>query len=158
MEQPYADLHLALSPDRAYSSFPAVLTTAAEYGRFLGAVLSSELLPARLRDRMLEPQLALESPRLFGPPAPFAVAAGSSQGVVWCLGWGGFASPVGPARFHVGWDSPEYDDFAVIYPERGFGLVVLTHGGSGPTSATPQIVSAIVGRSSIPFAWIGYGE
>jgi CubicO group peptidase (beta-lactamase class C family) len=136
----------------------SLLTTAAEYGRFLGAVLSSELLPARLRDQMLEPQLALESPRLFGRPAPFAAATGSSQGVVWCLGWGGFASPAGPVRFHVGYDSPEYDDFAVIYPERGFGLVVLTHGGSGPSSATPQIVSAIVGQSSIPFAWMGYGE
>jgi D-alanyl-D-alanine-carboxypeptidase/D-alanyl-D-alanine-endopeptidase len=136
----------------------SLLTTAAEYGRFLGAVLSSELLPARVRDQMLEPQLALESLRMFGPPAPFAAASGSSQGIVWCLGWGGFASPAGPARFHVGYDSPEYDDFAVIYPEREFGLVVLTHGGSGPVSATPQIVSAIVGQSSTPFAWMGYGE
>jgi CubicO group peptidase (beta-lactamase class C family) len=136
----------------------SLLTTAAEYARFLVAVLSSELLPRPLRDQMLEPQLALGSRRLFGPPAPFASATAGWPGVVWCLGWGGVAGPAGPARFHVGYDSPEYDNFAVIYPERRLGLVVLTHGGRGPSSATPQIVSAILGAGTTPFAWLGYAE
>ena len=134
----------------------SLLTTASDYGRFLSAVLAGRGLPARLRDEMLRPQAAITSPRLFGPAVPSRLATGSESGPFWCLGWGGFRGTAGAARFHVGYDSPEYENYAVVYLERDLGLVVLTGGGRGPKSAVPVFVEAILGPNDTPFGWAGY--
>jgi CubicO group peptidase (beta-lactamase class C family) len=134
----------------------SLLTTAADYGRFLGAVLAGKGLPGRWRDEMLRPQTVIMSKGLFGPPAAAAVATGSDASPFWCLGWGGFTSSAGSVRFHVGYDSPEYENYAVLYLERALGLVVMTGGGRGPKSAVPVFVEAVLGPNDTPFAWAGY--
>jgi CubicO group peptidase (beta-lactamase class C family) len=134
----------------------SLLTTAVEYGRFLGAVLAGTGLPGRLRDEMLQPQASVASERLFGPAVPAGPVAGSGSSPFWCLGWGGFPSQAGAARFHVGYDSPEYENYAALYLDKGLGLVVLTAGGRGPKSTVPAFVEAILGPNDTPFAWAGY--
>jgi len=134
----------------------SLLTTAADYGRFLGAVLAGTGLPGRWRDEMLRPQAVLTGERLFGPAVRAGAATGTRPSPFWCLGWGGFRSDAGAARFHVGYDSPEYENYAVIYLEKDLSLVVLTGGGSGPKSAVPVFVEAILGPNDTPFGWMGY--
>ncbi len=135
----------------------SLLTTATDYARFLSAVLNGKWLPGRLRDEMLRPQASIAGPALFGPPAATGPAAATGADPSWCLGWGAFASRAGAARFHVGYDSPEYENYAVLYLDRKIGLVVLTSGGRGPNSAVPHFVEAAIGNNDTPFAWAGYG-
>ena len=134
----------------------SLLTTAADYGRFLGAVLADTGLPGRWRDQMLRPQTVITGERLFGPAVAAGAATGSESSPFWCLGWGGFRSDAGAVRFHVGYDSPEYENYAVIYLEKGLRLVVLTGGGQGPKSAVPVFVEATLGPNDTPFRWMGY--
>jgi CubicO group peptidase (beta-lactamase class C family) len=134
----------------------SLLTTATDYGRFLAAVLDARELSGRWRDEMLRPQTSVAGDRLFGPPVPADAATGAGSGPVWCLGWGGFRGDAGVARFHVGYDSPQYENYAVIYLDKGVGLVVLTGGGQGPQSAAPVFVEAILGTTDTPFRWMGY--
>jgi CubicO group peptidase (beta-lactamase class C family) len=134
----------------------SLLTTAADYGRFLGAVLAGRGLPGRWRDEMLRPQTVVAGKQLFGPAVPAGGVTGSESSPFWCLGWGGFRSDAGAARFHVGYDSPEYENYAVIYLEKDLGLVVLTSGGRGPDSASPAFVKAVMGDTDTPFRWMGY--
>jgi CubicO group peptidase (beta-lactamase class C family) len=136
----------------------SLLTTATDYARFLGAILDGKGLPGRLRDEMLRPQASIAGPALFGPPADTGPAAAAGAAPSWCLGWGAFASRAGAARFHVGYDSPEYDNYAALYLDRKIGLVVLTSGGRGPNSAVPHLVEAAIGNNDTPFVWAGYGE
>jgi CubicO group peptidase (beta-lactamase class C family) len=138
------------------NSAGSLLTTAADYGRFLGAVLTGQGLPARWRDDMLRPQTALASERLFGPAVKAGPVTGREQGPFWCLGWGGFPSAAGAVRFHVGYDSPDYENYAAIYLDGNLGLVVLTSGGRGPDAASPVFVKALVGDTDTPFRWMGY--
>ena len=105
---------------------------------------------------MLRAQTSIAGERLFGPPAAVGPATGQESSPFWCLGWGGFRSASGAARFHVGYDSPEYENFAMIYPDRQIGLVVLTSGGRGPDSSTPALVRALIGDTDTPFRWMGY--
>ncbi len=134
----------------------SLLTTAADYGRFLGAILAGKGLPGRWREEMLRPQTVVAGQRLFGPAVAAAAATESGASPFWCLGWGGFRSDAGGVRFHVGYDSPEYENYAVVYLEKGLGLVVLTGGGRGPKSAVPVFVEAVLGPSETPFGWMGY--
>lgn len=134
----------------------SLLTTARDYGRFLSAVLSGSGLTTALRAEMLRPQASIASDRLFGPPAATGAATGREPTPFWALGWGGFEDSGGPARFHVGYDSPEYESYAVLYPSRNLGLVVLTAGGSGPGSSSSAFVRAVLGPNRTPFAWMGY--
>jgi len=134
----------------------SLLTTARDYGRFLTAVLSGSGLTPALRAEMLRPQASISAGRLFGPPAATGPATGREPTPCWALGWGGFEDSGGTARFHVGYDSPEYESYAVLYPWRNLGLVVLTAGGSGPGSSSPAFVRAVLGRTRTPFAWMGY--
>ncbi len=134
----------------------SLLTTAADYGRFLAAMLGSAALPARLRDEMLGPETAVAGEHLFGPPVPAAPARGAEPDRFWCLGWGGFRSAAGVVRFHVGYDSPEFENYAVLYLDQGLGLVVLTAGGLGPAASVPSFVEAVIGPTDTPFAWAGY--
>jgi len=134
----------------------SLLTTAADYGRFLGAVLAGKGLPGRWRDEMLRPQTVVTGQSLFGPAVAAAAATESGASPFWCLGWGGFRTNAGTVRFHVGYDSPEYENYAVIYLEKRLGLVVLTGGGQGPKSAVPVFVEAVLGSNDTPFVWMGY--
>lgn len=134
----------------------SLLTTASDYGRFLAAVLAGTGLPSHLRNEMLRPHVTIAADRLFGPPATTGPATGREHTPFWCLGWGGFADVTGQARFHVGYDSPEYANYAVVYPESRVGVVVLTAGGSGPDTLCPRLVEALIGRTNTPFRWMGY--
>ena len=135
----------------------SLLTTAVDYGRFLAAVLSGRGLSGPLRDEMLRPAESLAgSTRLFGPPVVATPASGSESSPFWCLGWGGFRSSAGAVRFHVGCDSPEFENYAVLCLDKGLGLVVLTAGGRGPVSAAPVFVEAVLGPNDTPFSWAGY--
>jgi len=134
----------------------SLLTTARDYGRFLSAVLSGSGLTPSLREEMLRPQASIAADRLFGPPAATGPATGREPSPFWALGWGGFEDARGTARFHVGYDSPEYESYAVLYPARNLGVVVLTAGGSGPGSSSPGLARALLGHTRTPFAWMGY--
>ena len=138
------------------NSAGSLLTTARDYGRFLAAVLAGTGLPSGLRDDMLRPHVTIDADRLFGPPAATRPATDRERGPFWCLGWGGFTDAAGAARFHVGYDSPEYANYAVLYPGSRMGVVVLTAGGSGPDTSCPKFVEALIGRTSTPFQWMGY--
>jgi CubicO group peptidase (beta-lactamase class C family) len=136
----------------------SLLTSVADYGRFLTAVLGGGRLARRWQREMFAPQTVVAGPRLFGPPAPVGAGDDPASRPFWCLGWAGFHSNAGPVRFHVGYDSPEYENYAVIYLEKDLGLVVLTSGGRGPAAAVPVFVEAVLGSTDTPFGWMGYGQ
>jgi len=155
-----APIEKVFGPDflRRANCAGSLLTTATDYARFLSAILDGKGLPGRLRDEMLRPQASIAGRALFGSPADTGPAAAAGAAPSWCLGWGAFASRAGAARFHVGYDSPEYENYAALYLDRKIGLVVLTSGGRGPNSAVPHFVEAAIGNNDTPFAWAGYGQ
>lgn len=133
----------------------SLLTTASDYARFLGAVLAGTGLSRDLRDEMLRPQIAIPSEALFGPPAEVKPVVEVARLPTWALGWGGFTAGGISARFHVGREG-QFENYTVLYPSLGLGLVVLTSDGQGPQAVSPELVRAVLGETADPFGWMGY--
>ncbi len=113
-------------------------TTSHDFGRFLAAVMTSGREPWRLYREsiaeMLRPQVRL------------------NDWVSWGLGWGLEDTRNGRAIWHWG-DNPGYKSFALVAPDVGRGLVVMTNGDGGMATWEP-IVRLAFGDDHPAFAWL----
>ena len=133
----------------------SLLTTAADYARFLQAVLEGRGLSEATRAAMLAPQVAITSHSLFSLPGPDSAGAGARR-LAWTVGWGRTETPVGPALFHVGREGG-CENYAVAFLDRGTALVVLS---AAPLEAegtfTAGLVAALIGDTHSPLDWLEY--
>jgi len=128
-------------------------TTAADYGRFLVAVMAGEGLSAEAREAVFSPQVTIEHARMFGPlsqtpRSPDAPTAG------WGLGWGLVESDYGWAFFHTGNDEGAAN-YHVGFPDRGIA-VVLNGNSQNLETAAPALTRLIIGDVYSPFEFLGY--
>lgn len=95
-------------------------TTAADYGRFLTAVMTGEGLPSELASEMLTPHADLDG---WGN-------AEARANLSWGLGWGIQDGERGRAIWHWG-DNGNFRCFVIAYPGSGDGLVYFTNSNNG---------------------------
>ncbi len=124
-------------------------TTAADYARFLQAVLSGARLKPATAARWLEPQIRLyqrcvECVRSDIPDG--------DQHVAWGLGWG--LEPDQGRFFHWG-DNGGFKAFAVGSVASRSAVVVLTNGANG-MAIMPEIVGQLMPGENPAFAWLNY--
>jgi CubicO group peptidase (beta-lactamase class C family) len=134
----------------------SLITNAADYARFLVAVMEGRGLSETARAAMVTPQVRITSRSLFSAPGTDAGAA-HSLGLSWTVGWGRMESARGGwALFHVGREEG-CEGYAVIFPERRTGFVVLSLSPVTSTFTAP-LVEALVGGGSEPLEWLEYGR
>ena len=133
----------------------SLLTTAADYARFLLAVLEGRGLSAAARSVMRTPQVAIRSASLFSLPGPDS-GTSQAQGLGWTVGWGRSESPLGPVLFHVGREGG-CENYAVMFPDRRTALVVLS---ARPLEAegtfTARLTQGLIGDTWSPLDWLEY--
>jgi CubicO group peptidase (beta-lactamase class C family) len=151
----FADPHDAdLVPAPKYKSPSAKVagslqTTAADYARFLLAVMSrARLKPATAR-LWLEPQVWLRQQCFL---CIDSTAPQRDQRVAWGLGWG--LEPDPGTFFHWG-DAGRYMSFAAGSAARRSGVVVLINGANGMV-IMPDLVGALMPGDHPAFAWLNY--
>lgn len=130
-------------------------STANDYARFLVALLNPDPASAALVDSMLTPQIAIRSERMFGPGAwrDSDEEAGAPD-LSWALGWGVFDSEAGKAFFHTGHDFG-WQNYAVVYRDRGIGVVLMSNSDNFESVAR-EIAAVAIGDTYSPFDWLGY--
>jgi len=135
----------------------SLLTNAADYARFLLAVLEGQGLSETSRAAMLAPQVGITSRSLFSPPGTAADSAASRR-LAWTAGWGRMDSPRGPALFHVGAE-PGCENYAVAFLDgrTAFVSVSTTPLGPGGTFTAP-LVAALIGDTYSPLDWLEYSS
>ena len=102
-------------------------TTAADYARFVAAVLNGKDLKAETLKQMLAPQSKVdESCRICVNSAPQKI----SSEVAWGLGWGLQLTDEGKSFWHWG-DNGNNKAFVVAFEKQKDGLVVLANGANG---------------------------
>jgi len=129
-------------------------STAADYARFLVALLNADAATAALVDSMLAPQIAVHSERMFGPGAWNDTGAVGVNGLSWSLGWGVFESEAGRAFFHTGHDFG-WQNYTVTFRDRGTGVILMSNSDNFESVAR-EIAAVAIGDTFSPFDWLGY--
>lgn len=115
----------------------SLLTTAGDYGRFLGTALRGEGLSASSWKAMLEPQIEV---------------ADTGGAVAWGIGWG--LEPGRGTFFHYG-DDGAAKSFTIGVPGQDRALVYFANGFYGMTIAG-EMADRVVAGASPAVAWLGY--
>ena len=144
----------ASEPDRPPTADAAgsMMTTAHDFARFLVGVLAAQGQRAVTIDKMLTPTIRITSRGMFD--SRDRTDAGDSKRLAWGLGWGLFDSPYGRAFFHTG-HKGGVQNYAVVYRDRGIGIVLLSNSDNFESVAR-EIVAAGIGDTASPFDWLGY--
>ena len=126
-------------PLRRYTAAHAaasLYTTAADYARYVCAILNQEGLSGPMRDQMLAPQVEV------------------ADDLSWSLGFGLQAGESGPAFWQWG-DYVLFRNFVIAYPETGSALVYLTNTYHG-LGIGPELVEHVMGGSVAALDWLDY--
>jgi len=131
----------------------SLITRAEDYARFLQAAMNGENLKPETAKAMRTPQTVITGP-IIGPSRPEAAASTPPAGLSWALGWGRLPSPAGEAFFHIGQEDG-CENYAVFFPEKRTGLVLLTVCGEKIGIAS-EVSRYLIGDLYSPFSWMGY--
>lgn len=137
-------------PSKAVSA-STLHTTAADYARFLQAVLSGARLKPDTAQQLLEPQIRLQQRCI---QCLFTDQSGRDQHIAWGLGWG--LEPDEGTFFHWG-DNEQFKAFVLGSRRDQSGLVVFTNGFNGMT-IMPDIVQQLMPGDHPAFAWLNYSR
>ena len=123
----------------------SLLSTAADYAKFICVILNAEGLKKETVDEMVSPQVQVtksrESDELF-------------ENVFWGWGWGVQPGKTGYGFWHWG-DNGELRAYTVTYRDRGEGLVYFANSTNG--LALAQAVTALVfGDHQYALDWLDY--
>jgi CubicO group peptidase (beta-lactamase class C family) len=103
----------------------SLYTTAADYARFVAALMNGRGLKKRTIEKMLSPQIGVE------------------KNVSWSLGFGLESTPNGKAFWQWG-DYGIFRNYVVAYPEKKIGVVYLTNSQNG-LSIGQEILDLTIG-------------
>jgi CubicO group peptidase (beta-lactamase class C family) len=128
-------------------------TTAADYARFMEAVLNGTGLKPATWKEMLTPQIAVD-PECTN--CTDRAPGTKSTKVFWGLGVGMERTASGDSFWHWG-DNGAFKCFMVAYPKQKTGLVMFTNSENGLSIHT-EIVEDALGGQHPAFAWAKYDD
>ena len=132
----------------------SMVTTAGDYARFLAGILNAEGQRKATVDEMLQPQIAINYKRMFGPDAWTMTDENQNIHLAWGLGWGRFDTPYGRAFFHTG-NGIGWQNYTVTYIDKGIGIVMLSNSDNFE-SVAEEIAKKAIGDIYSPYDWLGY--
>lgn len=143
------DIRKEQQPNAAAS----LLTTAADYAKFITAVVNGTGLQPKTWHEMLTPQVAVD-PECTNC-TDRTPSAQLSKEVFWGLGWGIERTKNGDAIWHWG-DDGAFRCFVMAYPSRKDGVVMFTNSENGLLIA-PDVMKIALGGNHPALSWLKYG-
>lgn len=152
----YDEYGRSLGPERWTSPNAAgsMLTTLRDYATFLSALLHNKPLGIHTTGLLFNRQIAIHSAHQFPSLNEVTTTAYDGIRLSYGLGWGLYSSPYGKAFFKEGHDEG-WRNLALIFRERGDGILILTNSSNGEGIFKP-LMEALLGETGFPFDWDGF--
>jgi CubicO group peptidase (beta-lactamase class C family) len=128
-------------------------TTAADYARFVTAVMTGAGLKKKTARQMLTSYVHVQEGCTDCVSNPSTGAL--SQTVSWGLGWGLQHTSEGDSFWHWGDSNNDAQAYVVAFPKQKLALVVFANSGNGH-SIFPRIIEEAVGGQQPAISWINY--
>jgi CubicO group peptidase (beta-lactamase class C family) len=143
--------------DNRARSASTLETTAADYARFMRAVLRREGLKKSSWDELFKPQIRIRSKSQFGtaPWSPEEITT-ENDGIAlsYGLGWGLLETPHGRGAFKEG-HGDGFEHYSIVFPDKGLGVAILTNSANGE-SIFKELLELTIADTYTPWKWQNY--
>jgi CubicO group peptidase (beta-lactamase class C family) len=132
----------------------SMLTTLADFAKFMQAMAEGRGLKTSTRAEMLTPQIAIQSKHQFPTLDTQKTDANRSIRLSYGLGWGLYETPFGKAFFKEGHEAGARN-YAVMFERSKIGMVILTNSANGE-GIFKELIETLLGNVFTPIEWEGF--
>jgi CubicO group peptidase (beta-lactamase class C family) len=131
----------------------SMVTTIADFTRFVAAAMQGSRLSEQSRQQMFSPQIGIYTKHQFPSLNNDTTSANKGISLSYGLGWGLFKSSYGRAVFKEGHDDG-WQNYTIAFPDQKYAVVIMTNSDNGE-SIFKELVEELTGIT-IPWEWEGY--
>lgn len=132
----------------------SIVTTIADYARFIEHVMQQKGLSKQLYATMLSPQIRIHSVAQFPPISEAITTENDAIQLSYGLGWGLLQCPEGKAFFKEG-NGGAWRNYNINFPGKGISIIIMVNSENGE-KIFQELIETIVGKTCIPWKWQGY--
>lgn len=132
----------------------SMVTTIADFARFMEAVIQGKGLTTQAKALMLTPQIKIYSKQQFPIPSIETTDENRSIQLSYGLGWGLFQTPYGKAYFKEGHDDG-WENHTVAFPDKKIAIVLMANSSNGD-SIFKELLEVLIKDRFTPWKWEGY--
>lgn len=132
----------------------SMVTTIADYARFIEAVMLQKGLQQKSFAEMLSPQVRIHSVTQFPPITEATTTENDAIGLSYGLGWGLLRCEDGPAFFKEG-NGGAWRNYNINFPGKGISVIIMANSENGE-KIFQELLETIAGKTCIPWKWQGY--
>ena len=132
----------------------SMLTTPADFAKFMQAVLQGRGLSKKSKDEMLSPQIEIHSKHEFPPFSSETTEENKPIRLSYGLGWGLYWTPYGKAFFKEGHDDG-WRNYTVCFDDAKIGILIMTNSSNGE-SIYKELLETLEKNTYTPIEWEGF--
>jgi CubicO group peptidase (beta-lactamase class C family) len=132
----------------------SLVTTIADYSRFIENVMQQKGISRKSYKEMLTPQIAIHSKTQFPPITYDTTSENDAIHLSYGLGWGLLECPYGKAFFKEG-NGGSWRNYNINFIDRGISIIILTNSENGE-KIFQELLETLIGDTCIPWKWQGY--
>lgn len=132
----------------------SLVTTIADYARFIENVMQQKGLSKKSYTTMLSPQIRIHSVTQFPPISEATTTENDGIQLSYGLGWGVMQCPYGKAFFKEG-NGGAWRNYNINFPEKGISIIIMANSENGE-KIFQELIETIIGDNCIPWKWQGY--
>lgn len=132
----------------------SLVTTIADYAKFIEQVMQQKGLDAEMYQEMLSPQIRIHSVTQFPPITNETTTENDRIHLSYGLGWGLLQCPYGKAFFKEG-NGGAWRNYNINFPDKGISIIIMVNSENGE-KIFQELLETLLGDNCIPWKWQGY--
>jgi CubicO group peptidase (beta-lactamase class C family) len=132
----------------------SLVTTIADYARFVEQVMQEKGLSKKSFQEMLDPQIAIHSKTQFPPITYETTTENDGIQLSYGLGWGVFNCSYGKAFFKEG-NGGSWRNYNISFLDKDISIIILVNSENGEFTFQ-ALLQKILADNCIPWKWEGY--